>query len=167
MKIFSGSIKIIDIVLAIIILSVTAFAVYFAFDPKEASNKKHDSMFSPTARTIRETIKKDEEMLGLAKIGTFGFVKLSEGVGPISLSSEFSNNKFITDNLENFYIGRESLKSDIYVCFTPMSKFVRDSNCNDKFVYTLTSDGKRNPVSCDIKSVWQTEGSPWVICNPR
>lgn len=155
-----------DIFLALVILSATFVAVYFVFDPKEMAAKKHDSMYSPTAKTVQSQI---TEYFAKNKIlfdSSFGFINGAEAVKMLGVEELFGENAFIMANLDKFYIGRESGKeSSFYVCFVPQSKFVRDSHCNDSFVYTLNSDGSRSPVKCNPDSSWQDPS--WVVCSPN
>lgn len=168
MNLFKLRIKVIDLVVAGVILSALVAAVYFAFDPKEARNKKYDSMFSPTAAAIGEVVTKHFEKMATPYTKSIAFAPGSEVLKNLGLYDQFTDDKFITDNLDNFFIGKkEGPEESVYVCFTPRSKFTRDSRCNDSFVYTLNNDGTRTTVNCDLDSNWQTEGRQWFICSPR
>lgn len=157
-----------DFIIATVILSVTFAAIFFAFDPREVSAKKYDSMFSPTAKTIQNAIVEHFNKTGTNYPSSFGFMKGDQAVNVLGIESEFSNDEFIMGNLSNFYIGKEKgTNASFYVCFAPKSRFVRDSNCNDGFVYTLNADGTRTQVSCGLNANWSAVENPWVICNPR
>lgn len=168
MKIFRVKLKLVDILIALVILSISFVAIYFAFDPKQAAAKKHDSQFSPTAKTIQSAITDYFERSGTAFSSSFGFMKGSEAVKVLGVENNFANNEFIMANLKDFYIGKEKgPEASFYVCFAPESRFVRDSNCNDSFVYTLNSDGTRTPVKCGLSDSWPGGDSPWVVCTPK
>lgn len=168
MRVFNLRIKVVDLVVAAVILSGLVAAVYFAFDPKEQANKKYDSMFSPTATAIQEVIAKHFEKMTTPYTKRIPFAAGSEVLKDLGLYNQFLDDKFIVDNLDNFFIGKKEGKDEsVYVCFAPHSKFMRDSRCNDSFVYTLNSDGTRTVVSCGVESNWQTNGRQWFICSPR
>lgn len=165
---FLRKLNVFDIVIALVILSVTFASVYFAFDPRESLAKKHDSMFSPTAKTIQNLIIEYVTKNKVNVNASFGYTKGSEIVNQLGAKSSFTDDTYIENNLDNFYIGKEKgSDATFHVCFIPQSKFLRDSRCNDSFVYTLNKDGTRTEVECNPDSAWQTGESPWVICNPN
>lgn len=164
----SGKIKVIDLVVAILILSLSFVAIFFAFDPREAANKKHDSQFSPTAHALQVAITDHFTKLGGAPEASFGFTPATQALKTLGVYDQFSNNEFIVSNSDKFFIGKEKgTTSSYYVCYAPLSIFERDSRCNDSFVYTLNSDGTRTRVTCNVKSTWQTGNNPWVVCSPN
>ena len=167
MKLASLKTKLTDIVIAAAILSLLAVALYLAFDPRQAANRKHDSQFAPTATRIGKTV---TDYLAKKESSTesIGFADARSVLTDMGLFDQFAGDSFIVDNSVNFFIGKEEGKTDsVYVCYAPVSEFVRDSHCNDSFVYTLNRDGTRSKVTCDIKSVWQTGENPWVVCSPK
>ncbi len=168
MNLFNLRIKVADLIIAVVILSVLVAAIYFAIDPKEMANKKYDSMFSPTSAAIGEVVSKHFEKQTTPFTKSIPFAPGDKVLKDLGLYDQFAGDKFIIDNLDKFFIGKkEGTGESVYVCFTPHSKFTRDAMCNDSFVYTLGSDGSRTIVSCDVNTTWQTESNPWFICSPR
>lgn len=168
MNIFSVKIKVLDLLIALFILSVLVVVVYFAFDPRQSANKKYDATYGPTATTIQREITDQVSKLDKKQTASVGFAKGSEVLKSLGLYDTFSNDTFIIQNLDNFFIGKEKGETaSFYVCYIPKSEFLRDSRCNDSFVYTLNNDGTRSKVNCDVKSTWQTSSDPWVICSPN